>query len=58
MTHSTSQLRSLMMVMKMRMIHLAHGHTRLDMMMNEVTKEKVRVTPIEEKIRDIKLRWF
>jgi len=47
-----------MMVMKMRMIHLAHGHTRLDMMMNEVTKEKVRVTPIEEKMRDIKLRWF
>jgi len=34
------------------------GHIRLDRIRNETTLNKVEVTLIEDKIREIGLRWF
>ena len=34
------------------------GHTRLDRIRNVVIREKVRVAPIEKKMRETRLRWF
>ena len=47
-----------LMVADMRMIRLMCGFTRLDRIRNEVIREKVGVAPIEEKLRDARLRWF
>jgi len=33
-------------------------HTRLDRMRNEVIRNKVKVAPIEDKIKETRLRWF
>jgi len=40
------------------MIRWMCGFTRLDRTRNEVIREKVGVAPIEEKLRDTRLRWF
>jgi len=34
------------------------GYTRLDRIINEVIREKVGVVHIEEKLKEIRLRWF
>jgi len=34
------------------------GHTRLDRIKNEVIHDKVGVAPIEDKMREARLRWF
>ena len=34
------------------------GHTRRDRVRNEVIREKVKVTPIEDKMMRNRLRWF
>jgi len=34
------------------------GIIRLDRIRNVVTKERVEVTPLEEKLRETRLRWF
>ena len=34
------------------------GHTRLDRIRNEVIRDKIGVTSIENKIREARLRWF
>ena len=34
------------------------GHTRKDKIRNEVIRNKVWVVPIEEKMRETRLRWF
>jgi len=44
-----------MMVAEMRMIHWICGYTRLDKIRNEVIRGKIRVTSIEDKIRDARL---
>ena len=46
-----------LMVADMRMIRYMCGHTRLDRIRNEVTK-KVGVAPIEDKLKETRLRWF
>ncbi|XP_019253919.1 PREDICTED: uncharacterized protein LOC109232613 [Nicotiana attenuata] len=43
---------------EMRMLRWMCGHTRLDNIRNEVTREKVRVAPVEDKIREARLRCF
>jgi len=35
-----------------------YGYTRLDRIRHEVTREKVRVASIEDKMRETRLRWF
>ncbi|XP_070057622.1 uncharacterized protein [Nicotiana tomentosiformis] len=42
----------------MRMLRWMCGHTRLDRIMNEVIRDKVGVAPIEDKMREARLRWF
>ena len=46
------------MVVEMRMIRWMCGFTRLDRIRNEVIRERVGVAPIEEKLRETRLRWF
>ena len=34
------------------------GYTRLDKISNEIMNEKVRIMPIEDKMRETGCRWF
>jgi len=45
-------------VAEMRMIRWICGHTRLDKIRNEVVRGKVGVASIEDKMREVRLRWF
>nr|XP_016457727.1 PREDICTED: uncharacterized protein LOC107781524 [Nicotiana tabacum] len=42
----------------MRMLRWICGHTRIDKIRNEVIRERVGVVPIEDKMRETRLRWF
>ncbi len=43
-------------VTEMRMLRRMSDHTRLDKVDNESIREKVRVVPIEDKLRERRLR--
>ena len=45
-----------LIVAEMRIIQLMCRYTRLDRIRNEVIREKVGVAPIEEKLREARLR--
>jgi len=47
-----------MRVAEMRMIRWICGHMRLDKIRNEVIRGKIGVVSIEDKIREVRLRWF
>jgi hypothetical protein len=47
-----------MSVAEMRMLRWICGHTRMDRIRNEDIRSKVGVAPIEEKMREHRLRWF
>jgi len=47
-----------MSVAEMRMLRWMCGHTRKDRLRNEAIREKVHVAPIEDKMRENRLRWF
>jgi len=47
-----------LMVTEMRMIRWMCSYTRLDRVRNAVIREKVGVAPLEQKIRESRLRWF
>ncbi|KAL6530710.1 hypothetical protein OROGR_014570 [Orobanche gracilis] len=47
-----------MNVTELRMLRWMCGHTKKDRLRNEVIREKVRVTSIEDKIMENRLRWF
>ncbi|XP_070019458.1 uncharacterized protein [Nicotiana sylvestris] len=47
-----------MKVAEMRMLRWMCGHTRMDKIRNDDIREKVQVAPIEEKMREARLRWF
>ncbi|XP_070039302.1 uncharacterized protein [Nicotiana tomentosiformis] len=47
-----------MKVAEMRMLRWMCGHTMLDKIRNEVIRDKVGVTPIEDKMREAWFRWF
>lgn len=40
------------------MIRWMRGYSRLDRIMNKDIRELVKVAPIEDKIRESRLRWF
>ena len=46
------------MVAEMRMIRWMCSFTRLDRVRNEVIRSLAGVAPIEEKLRETRLRWF
>ena len=46
------------MVTEMRMIRWMCGYTRLDRIRNEVIREKVGVAPLENKMREARLKQF
>ena len=45
-------------VAEMRMLRWMCGKTRQDRIRNETVREMVGVVPIEEKLRENRLRWF
>ncbi|KAF3673517.1 putative pectinesterase 8-like [Capsicum annuum] len=45
-------------VAEMRMLRWMCGHTRKDSVRNEIIWEKVGVASVEDKMREVKLRWF
>ena len=42
----------------MWMLRWMCGHTRLDIIRNEVFRDKLGVAPISDKLREGRLRWF
>jgi len=46
------------MVVEMRMIRWMCGCIRVDKIRKEVIRNKFKVAPVEDKIRDTRLRWF
>ena len=42
----------------MRMLRWMCGNTRLDKIRNEYIRQKVGIAPIDEKMRETRLRWF
>ena len=47
-----------LMVAEMRMIRWMCGYTRVDRIRNVVIRERVGVAPLEDKLRETRLRWF
>jgi len=43
---------------EMRMIRWMCGYTRLDRIRNVVIRKQVGVAPLEDKLRETRLRWF
>ncbi|XP_070007691.1 uncharacterized protein [Nicotiana sylvestris] len=47
-----------MKVTEMRMLTWMCGNTKMDKIRNDDIREKVRVAPIDDKMREARLRWF
>jgi len=47
-----------LIVAEMRMIRLICGYIRVDRIRNKVIIDIVKVTPIKDKMREVRLRWF
>ena len=47
-----------LMVAEIKIIRWMYGYTRMDRIRNGVIRDLVKVTPIEDKMREIRLRWF
>ncbi|XP_070010477.1 uncharacterized protein [Nicotiana sylvestris] len=47
-----------MKVVEMRMLRWMCGHTRMDKIRNDDIREKVHVAPIDDNMREARLRWF
>jgi hypothetical protein len=45
-------------VAEMRMLRWICGHTRRDRVRNDDIREKLGVTPVDEKLRQHRLKWF
>ena len=45
-------------VAEMKMLYWACGHTRLDHIKNEDIRRRVRVTEVNRKIQERRLRWY
>nr|XP_033512275.1 uncharacterized protein LOC117276960 [Nicotiana tomentosiformis] len=47
-----------MSLAEMRMLRWICGHTRKDKIRNRVIRDKVGVASVEDKLRELRLRWF
>lgn len=47
-----------LLVAEMRMIPWMCAHTQLDRIRNEEIRNKVKVAPIKDKMKETRLRWF
>nr|XP_009775638.1 PREDICTED: uncharacterized protein LOC104225513 [Nicotiana sylvestris] len=47
-----------MKVAEMRMLRWMCRHTRRDTIRNEVIRDKAGVVPVEDKMREVRLRWY
>lgn len=47
-----------MRVTEMRILRWMCGHARRYKIRNEVIRDKMRVVPVEDKMQEVKLRWF
>ncbi|XP_070046656.1 uncharacterized protein LOC142169634 [Nicotiana tabacum] len=47
-----------MSIAEMRMLRWMCGHTRKDKIRNKVIRDKVGVASVEDKLRELRLRWF
>jgi len=47
-----------LIVVEMRMIRWMYSYMRMDRISNGVMRDLVKVVPIEDKVREIRLRWF
>ena len=47
-----------LMVAEMRRIRWMCGYTKLDRIRNVVIKDRVGLAPLEDKLRETRLRWF
>jgi len=47
-----------LIVTEMTMIRWMYGYTRMDRIRNEVIRDLVKMAPIEDKMRETRLRWF
>ena len=47
-----------LMVAEMRMLKWMYGYSRIDRIMNGVIRDLVGVAPINDKLRESRLRWF
>jgi len=47
-----------LMVAEMRMIRRVCGYMRMDRIRNGVIRDVVKVAPIEDKMKETRLRWF
>ncbi|KAF3625179.1 hypothetical protein FXO38_29877 [Capsicum annuum] len=45
-------------VAEMRMLHWMCGFARVDRVRNEIIREKVGVVSVEDKMREVRLRWY
>ena len=43
---------------EMKMLRWSAGHTKLDKIRNEVIRAQLKVAPVEEKLRENRLRWY
>ena len=46
------------MVAEMRMIRWMYGYTIIDRIRNEITRDVIKVAPIENKMIESRLSWF
>jgi len=47
-----------LMVAEMRMIGWMCGYMRMDIISNYVIRDLIKATPIEDRLREIRIRWF
>jgi len=47
-----------LMAAEMRMLRWMYGYTRIDRIRNGVIRDLAKVTPIKDRMRETRLRWF
>jgi hypothetical protein len=55
---TTKKIQDMMHAMEMNMLRWSLGHTRLDKIRNEEIRKSMQVRPIQDKMRENRLRWY